>query len=251
MSIGFFNPFVSNNNITYTIKREIDFKGNIFYQLVELNNGVESPTGEKIIFTIENLKFDDSNNLKQILNSLIVEDEKINNALQVIRDQIFNSTMNIIDFDDLGIDTTGKTLEQIVNELNEKNISDNTIVKGLFFEQALPTETEFPLENAGAQVTVINGANGEKYYQFSAVSDKSTPYRWEAIYKDNELVMDWTPAYDSISDNFKELKQQFLDHINDSNIHVTTEEKNSWNEKISVSVDDSTGNLIFYNNMIQ
>ena len=35
----------------------------------------------------------------------------------------------------------------------------------------------------------------------------------------------------------------YWDHINDANIHVTTKEKEFWNNKISCKVDDETLNL--------
>ena len=35
----------------------------------------------------------------------------------------------------------------------------------------------------------------------------------------------------------------YLDHINDKNIHVTTKEKEFWNNKITCKVDDETLNL--------
>lgn len=251
-----FDPFISFtsnnnsstlNNTKYTIKKQIDLKGNMYYQLVEVIGNSEFPVGEHIVFSTQDLKFDEDNNLEQIINSLIREKEKINKNLELIQKQL-NSSVKLIGFEDLNIDTNEKDLDTIINELDNKNIPENIIINGILYENALPKDTELYLENAAVQVTVINDSNGNRYYKFIATSDKSAPYSWTAIYKNSEPIMEWTSAYDGTTGDINNLKNQILNHINNEDIHVSLEEKNFWNEKVSVLAEEEEECLTFYNN---
>lgn len=252
-----FDPFISftsnnssnstSNNTKYTIKKQIDLKGNMYYQLIEVIGNLETPKGEHIVFSTQDLKFDKDNNLEQIINSLIREKEKINKNLALIQSQL-NNTVKLINFEDLNIDTNEKDLDTIINELDNKNIPENIIINGILYKDALPKDTELYLEDAAVQVIIVNDNNGNRYYKFVATSDKSAPYNWTAIYKNNEPIMEWTPAYDGTAGDINDLKNQILNHINNKDIHVSLKEKNFWNEKVSVLAEEEDECLTFYNN---
>lgn len=39
--------------------------------------------------------------------------------------------------------------------------------------------------------------------------------------------------------------QEFIDHINNQSIHVSTYDRSTWNEKVTISADESDENLLF------
>lgn len=256
MSIGMFNPFIFSTNDNdsemsnnkYIIKKQIDADGNIYYQLNEITETLTYPVGDDIIFSIQNLRFDKKNTLQQIINSLLSEEEKINNSIELIQEQL-NETIKITNFNELDIDTHEKDLDTIINELNNKNITENIIINGTLYGDALPQDTELYLDSAAVRVTAINDNNGNKYYKFEATSDKSSPYNWTSIYKNNELVMKWTSAYDGNAKNINDLQNQILSHVNNTDIHVSLEEKNNWNEKVSIIAEEAQECLTFLNNI--
>ena len=77
------------------------------------------PVGDDIIFSIQNLRFDKKNTLQQIINSLLSEEEKINNSIELIQEQL-NETIKITNFNELDIDTHEKLLKILLNYLNKQ-----------------------------------------------------------------------------------------------------------------------------------
>ena len=61
----------------------------------------------------------------------------LNDIISMIYERA-SATYNFTTFTELNIDTTGKTLTQITNELIAKNLPQNTIVTGEIYTAALP-----------------------------------------------------------------------------------------------------------------
>lgn len=251
-----FNPFNSvilmNNgdggtyeDIKYNIIKQIDENGILYYQLTEsINSSTPTMIGDKIQFSAENLQFDNKNTIKQIINELVKENSEISNIIAQIQEQL-QDNITITTFEELNIDTQDKTLNEIISEINDLNLTNNVIIQGLLYQDALPQDTELVLEDAVCKITTIS-QNGDNIYKIEATSDKVFPYTWTAIYKNNEMIMNWTSPFDKNSNSgitIEELKETLLRHIEDQNIHVTEEEKNSWNEKVNVSIEQNENDL--------
>ena len=113
----------------------------------------------------------------------------LNDIISMIYERA-SATYNFTTFTELNIDTTGKTLTQITNELIAKNLPQNTIVTGEIYTAALPFSG-----NGEAEVIV----NGPAYW-WTCKSLNVSPYSWNAITASSTwgtqgLVLDWTPSY--------------------------------------------------------
>ena len=105
---------------------------------------------------------------------------------------------NYTTFDDLGIDTHGKTMEEILKEIANMNLPVNTIITGQLYTEAAPDERIY---NCEGEIQIIQGKYGQVYL-CRATSASISPYSWDSIYsqttdEDNPIdnILPWTPTY--------------------------------------------------------
>lgn len=184
----FFNPFEnpssggggggSGDKSRYTIEQIEESSGERKYKLKQtLNDGSPTYVGDIISFNGNSILVE-YNGQPVILNTVIDNIEKF-----------IENNYNFTTFTELDIDTQGKTLVQITNELIAKNLPTNTVVTGQLYSAALPFSG-----NGEAEVIVNSPA-----YWWKCGSLNVAPYSWTAItasssWGDNGLVMDWTPT---------------------------------------------------------
>lgn len=165
----------------YTIVEHTDAQtGEVTYSLTK--DGVA--VGDTIEFDGEGILVNDPS----AQQGTIVEGT-LNDIIAMIYERA-SATYNFTTFTELGINTTGKTLVQITNELIAKNLPQNTIVTGEIYTAALPFSG-----NGEAEVIV----NGPAYW-WTCKSLNVSPYSWNAITASSSwgtqgLVLDWTPSY--------------------------------------------------------
>ena len=105
---------------------------------------------------------------------------------------------NYTTFDDLGIDTHGKTMEEILKEIADMNLPVNTIITGQLYKEAAPDERIY---NCEGEIQITQGKYGQVYW-CRATSASISPYSWDSIYnqttdEDNPIdnILPWTPTY--------------------------------------------------------
>lgn len=105
---------------------------------------------------------------------------------------------NYTTFDDLGIDTHGKTMEEILKEVADMNLPVNTIITGQLYTEAAPDERIY---NCEGEIQITQGKYGQVYW-CRATSASISPYSWDSIYnqttdEDNPIdnILPWTPTY--------------------------------------------------------
>lgn len=105
---------------------------------------------------------------------------------------------NYTTFDDLGIDTHGKTMEEILKEVADMNLPVNTIITGQLYTEAAPDERIY---NCEGEIQITQGKYGQVYW-CRATSASISPYSWDSIYnqttdEDNpiDVILPWTPTY--------------------------------------------------------
>lgn len=105
---------------------------------------------------------------------------------------------NYTTFDDLGIDTHGKTMEEILKEIADMNLPVNTIITGQLYTDAAPDERIY---NCEGEIQITQGKYGQVYW-CRATSASISPYSWDSIYnqttdEDNPIdnILPWTPTY--------------------------------------------------------
>ncbi len=111
----------------------------------------------------------------------------LDTAMATIKEKI-DAQYNFTTFTDLNIDTSGKTLKQITDELYAKDLPTNTIVTGQLYSSALPFSG-----NGEAEVMI----NGPAFW-WTCKSLTEAPYSWNAIAGGGSwsgVKMDWTPSY--------------------------------------------------------
>ena len=165
----------------YTIAEHIDAQtGKVTYSLTK--DGVA--VGDTIEFDGDGILVNDPS----AAQGTTVEGP-LNDIIAMIYERA-SATYNFTTFTELDINTTGKTLVQITNELIAKNLPQNTIVTGEIYTAALPFSG-----NGEAEVIV----NGPAYW-WTCKSLNVSPYSWNAITASSSwgtqgLVLDWTPSY--------------------------------------------------------
>lgn len=105
---------------------------------------------------------------------------------------------NYTTFDDLGIDTHGKTMEEILKEIADMDLPVNTIITGQLYREAAPDERIY---NCEGEIQITQGKYGQVYW-CRATSASISPYSWNSIYnqttdEDNPIdnILPWTPTY--------------------------------------------------------
>lgn len=164
---------------TYSVEKYTDTQtGEVTYSLTKTDGGQTVEVGDLIGFNGNEILVQNDNQI-QLLNGVIAD---INTKL--------SAQYNFTTFTALGINTSGKTLKQITDELIAKNLPQNTIVTGQIYTKALPFSG-----NAEAEVMVNQPA-----YWWKVCSLTNAPYSWNAItaassWGNNGIVLDWTPTY--------------------------------------------------------
>ena len=164
---------------TYSVEKYTDAQtGEVTYSLTKTDGGQTVEVGDLIGFNGNEILVQSGNQIK-LLNGVIAD---INTKL--------SAQYNFTTFTALGINTSGKTLKQITDELIAKNLPQNTIVTGQIYTKALPFSG-----NAEAEVMVNQPA-----YWWKVCSLTNAPYSWNAItaassWGNNGIVLDWTPSF--------------------------------------------------------
>lgn len=163
---------------TYSVEKYTAQTGEVTYSLTKTDGGQTVEVGDLIGFNGNEILVQSGNEIK-LLNGVIAD---INTKL--------SAQYNFTTFTALGINTSGKTLKQITDELIAKNLPQNTIVTGQIYSKALPFSG-----NAEAEVMVNQPA-----YWWKVCSLTNAPYSWNAItaassWGNNGIVLDWTPSF--------------------------------------------------------
>lgn len=189
-----FNPFIGTSSrsggggtsdvIRYTIVETTRNKQKV-YKLQQTINGNTTFVGDEIYFSADDINFNSS----WAIN--------VSDALKYL----FKSSQanyHFTTFDELGIDSQNKTMEQILQEVLAKDLPINTIITGQLYSTAIPIEGIF---NTEGKIQITEGIDGQQIYWCSASSIEIEPYEWESIYNQkvgttdiqNPLV--WTPTH--------------------------------------------------------
>lgn len=226
-------------NATYGIEKRVGSDGQIYYQLIEYSEGSSTAVGPNIQFAADELLYDDTHNIAYVLDNLIRRDSEIQEILIGLSNR---AVTNVTTLDELSIDTTGMSLNDVVAAVAAEDLSLETLVVGKLDNSASPSG----VDSVDVEIKTIQTDQGV-YYELSVYSDTVPPYKWTALYKDSEQILDWTAAYDGGGDaaSIENLQTALESHATNSDIHVTAEEKAQWNNHVNVSVDESQGKLIF------
>ena len=162
----------------YTIEKFTDGStGEVTYKLMQsLNDGGYVSVGEVV-----------GMRGNQLLVTYGDQLSILDTVLSGIKEKI-DATYNFTTFDELGITTSGKTLQEITDELYAKGLPTNTIVTGQLYSSALPFTG-----NGEAEVMI----NGPAFW-WKCTSLNVAPYSWNAICGGGSwsgVIMDWTPTY--------------------------------------------------------
>lgn len=194
--MGQFNPFYRSNSgggsggggsseiVRYKIEKSLENSKTIF-KLKQSINGASSYVGDIITFDAADISFDSekAQTVEEALNYLL---------------NFTEGNYNFTTFQELGIDTFGKTMEQILSEVLSKNLPVNTIITGQIYKSAAP---ELRWTNAEAEIQITEGGDGQQIYWCSASSIDTSPYQWNSIYYADDInspinqTLDWTPTY--------------------------------------------------------
>lgn len=184
-----FNPFKNGSGggggggAQYSVAKYIDDQtGEVTFRLTK--DGTD--TGETITFNGEGILINDPSAPQGT-----PEQASIDEVMQMVYDRA-SATYNFTTFTELNIDTQGKTLLQITNELLAKNLPQNTVVTGQLYTQALPFTG-----NGEVEVFCNNPA-----FWWTCKSLNVAPYSWNAITASSSwgqqgMVLDWVPSYNS------------------------------------------------------
>lgn len=193
--MGQFNPFYRNNGggggsggtsevVRYSIEKSIQDSKTVF-KLKQTINGVSSYVGNVITFDAADISFDSE-------KATTVEE-----ALEYLLN-FTEGNYNFTTFEELGINTTGKTMEQILSEVLSKNLPVNTIITGQIYTSAAP---DLGWNNAEAKIQITEGGAGQQIYWCSVSSIEIEPYQWNSIYYEKQSdssiqeTLGWTPTY--------------------------------------------------------
>ena len=231
----------SGGDRMYTIERRIGSQGEIYYQLVETNSG--NSVGEDMRFSANDLLYDNTSTVEYVIDNLVRRDSEVQEALETLNSSMPQTRKT---FDELDISTENKTVQQVITELSQKELTSDILVIGQFSNNnnSLPTD----LQTADVEIKTIYTENGT-YYEVNAYSDDTAPYKWTSLYKDNTMLMSWTPAYGGGSDaaTIMNLQSALESHASNSDIHITAEERIKWDNHVGVEVNPQQETLIFYN----
>ena len=194
--MGQFNPFYRSNNgggsggggssevVRYKIEKSLENSKTVF-KLKQSINGVSSYVGNIITFDAADISFDSekAQTVEEALNYLL---------------NFTEGNYNFTTFQELGIDTSGKTMEQILSEVLSKNLPVNTIITGQIYKSAAP---DLGWNNAEAKIQITEGGVGQQIYWCSVSSIEVEPYQWNSIYYEKQSdgsiqeTLGWTPTY--------------------------------------------------------
>lgn len=194
--MGQFNPFYRSNSggggggsgsseiVRYKIEKSLENSKTVF-KLKQTINGVSSYVGNVITFDAADISFDSekAQTVEEALNYLL---------------NFTEGNYNFTTFQELGIDTSGKTMEQILSEVLSKNLPVNTIITGQIYKSAAP---DLGWNNAEAKIQITEGGVGQQIYWCSVSSIEVEPYQWNSIYYADDInspinqTLDWTPTY--------------------------------------------------------
>lgn len=193
--MGQFNPFYRSNGgggssggtsevVRYSIEKSIQDSKTVF-KLKQTINGVSSYVGNVITFDAADISFDSE-------KATTVEE-----ALEYLLN-FTEGNYNFTTFEELGINTTGKTMEQILSEVLSKSLPINTIITGQIYTSAAP---DLGWNNAEAKIQITEGGVGQQIYWCSVSSIEVEPYQWNSIYYEKQSnssiqeTLGWTPTY--------------------------------------------------------
>ena len=194
--MGQFNPFYRSNSggggggsgssevVRYKIEKSSENSKTVF-KLKQSINGVSSYVGDIITFDAADISFDSekAQTVEEALNYLL---------------NFTEGNYNFTTFQELGIDTSGKTMEQILSEVLSKNLPVNTIITGQIYKSAAP---DLGWNNAEAKIQITEGGVGQQIYWCSVSSIEVEPYQWNSIYYEKQSdgsiqeTLGWTPTY--------------------------------------------------------
>ena len=194
--MGQFNPFYRSNSgggsggggsseiVRYKIEKSLENSKTVF-KLKQSINGVSSYVGNIITFDAADISFDSekAQTVEEALNYLL---------------NFTEGNYNFTTFQELGIDTSGKTMEQILSEVLSKNLPVNTIITGQIYKSAAP---DLGWNNAEAKIQITEGGVGQQIYWCSVASIEVEPYQWNSIYYEKQSdgsiqeTLGWTPTY--------------------------------------------------------
>lgn len=215
----------TGDGLSYAIARRVGSDGRIYYQLIA-SDGTTS--GDNIVFSASDLLYDNNSTVSYVLENLIRRDGEIQEILENIET---SGSSKVTTFDDLDITVANVTLSEVIAAIAEENLDSGTLVVGTLDSTALPTG----LSSADVEVKVIAGENGT-YYEINAYSDFVAPYKWTALYKDNEVLLNWTDAYNGGGDaqTIANLQLALESHSENETIHISEEERLMWNNHVGV-----------------
>lgn len=220
--MGQFNPFYRSNSggggggsgsseiVRYKIEKSSENSKTVF-KLKQSINGVSSYVGDIITFDAADISFDSekAQTVEEALNYLL---------------NFTEGNYNFTTFQELGIDTSGKTMEQILSEVLSKNLPVNTVITGQIYKSAAP---ELGWNNAEAEIQITEGGAGQQIYWCSASSINTSPYQWNSIYYADDInspinqTLDWTPIY-YVHPNVSGTKTQYGEiSVNDFTISIS------------------------------
>lgn len=183
MSIGMFNPFFNSGTssggtttpseiVRYTIEKKLN-NNKASFQLKQTINDSTAYVGDIITFTAEDLSANVS--FGDAINT-------INDALEYIYNRT-TRTVNYTTFNELNINTRGKDMRTILEEVIAKNLPVNTIITGQFYSAASPDPDRF--QNVEGQIQITESWAGRQVFWINCTSLDISPYQWDCIWAQN------------------------------------------------------------------
>lgn len=172
----------SSETVRYTVKA-VEADNKTTFKLYQTINSVSSYVGDAITFDSSDISYTTTQTVEEALTDIY-------NTLE--------GNYNFTTFEELGIDTTGKTMAEVLKEVKALNLPVNTIITGQLYQPALPVSS---LNNAEVEIQITKGASNQQIYWCTLTSISTSPYSWNSIYyiSSNSTtakeVMAWTPTY--------------------------------------------------------
>lgn len=118
-----------------------------------------------------------------------------------------NPSYNYATLSELDLDTHGKSMPEVLQDVAALNLQVNTVITGQIYTAAAPSTT---IGNCEVEIRITQGLWGQVYW-CRTTSANVAPYSWDSIYCQNsdgtgiDTTLGWTPSYFELSDKYTDL----------------------------------------------
>lgn len=118
-----------------------------------------------------------------------------------------NPSYNYATLSELDLDTHGKSMPEVLQDVAALNLQVNTVITGQIYTAAAPSTN---IGNCEVEIRITQGLWGQVYW-CRTTSANVAPYSWDSIYCQSsdgtgiDTTLGWTPSYFELSDKYTDL----------------------------------------------